>query len=394
MENKITVSVFDKEDLSKTLIENYLKDVEIIEKVNKFEEFDEAQLDYSDNNLHIVIVDIAPKQRKLLDDIQRVSSTHKNLKFVLISYDLSTNLIVDALRSGAKDFLPKPLIKKDLISAIEKIQHRTEYEKTKQKVAKIITVYSNKGGLGKTTLAVNLAREIADSAKEKVLLLDLNMHFGDVTAFLDINPSYDMEYYVENLHRINAEFIYSTLKQYKSADFSILADSPYRSPSYNISTENILKLINKLQEFFSYIVIDTNSNIDERNTQIFGMSDLVFFMTVANLPNLRNCARSIEAFCTSVPNLEKKIRIVLNRYLQSEGLGIEDIEEVLQRKVFWKIPNNYFAIMSAINKGVPVNTMNASTNIAKSYRQLAQQISDSLYKQSMAKKFESIFNNE
>ncbi len=371
MENKITVSVFDKEDLSKTLIENYFKDVEIIDKVNKFEEFDESKLDYSDNNLHIVIVDIAPKQRKLLEEIQRVSSTHKNLKFVLISYDLSTNLIVDALRSGAKDFLPKPLIKKDLIHAIEKIKQRTEIDKTKQKVAKIITVYSNKGGLGKTTLAVNLAKEIADSAKEKVLLLDLNMHFGDVTAFLDINPSYDMEYYIENLHRINSEFIYSTLKQYKSADFSILADSPYRQPNYNITTENILKLINKLQEFFSYIIIDTNSNIDDKNTQIFNMSDLVFFMTVANLPNLRNCERSIEAFSASVPNLEKKIRIVLNRYLQSEGLAIEDIEEVLQRKVYWKIPNNYFTTVEAINKGKPISEFSPKSNIAENIKQLA-----------------------
>lgn len=374
MENKITVSVFDKEELSKTLIENYLKDVEIVDKVNKFEEFDEAQLDYSDDNLHIVIVDIVQKQRKLLEDIQRVSSTHKNLKFVLISYELSTNLIVDSLRSGAKDFLSKPLIKKDLINTIEKIQLRTALEKTRQKVAKIITVYSNKGGLGKTTLAVNLAKEIADSAKEKVLLLDLNMHFGDVTAFLDINPSYDMGYYVENLHRINAEFIYSTLKQYKSADFSILADSPYRHPSFNISTENILELIDKLQEFFSYIIIDTNSNIDERNTQIFNMSDLVFFMTVANLPNLRNCERSIEAFSASVPNLEKKIRIVLNRYLQSEGLAIEDIENVLQRKVYWKIPNNYFTTVEAINKGKPISEFSPKSNIAENIKQLARTI--------------------
>ena len=373
MENKIKVSVFDKEELSKTLIENYLKDVEIIDSVRKFDEFDETKLDFSDENLQIVIVDIAPKQRKLLEDIQRVASTHKNLKFVLISYDLSTNLIVDALRSGAKDFLPKPLIKKDLISAIEKIQLRVEYEKNKKKIAKIITIYSNKGGLGKTTLAVNLAREVADSAKEKVLLLDLNMHLGDVTAFLDINPSYDMGYYIENLHRINAEFLYSTLKQYKTADFLVLADSPYRRPSYNITTESILKLIDKLKEFFSYIIIDTNSNIDERNTQIFNMSDYIYFMTVANLPALRNCERSIQAF-SAVTDVDKKIKIVLNRFLQSEGLGIEDIENVLQHKVFWKIPNNYFTTVEAINKGMPISEFSPKSNIAENIKQLARTI--------------------
>ena len=83
MENKIKVSVFDKEELSKTLIENYLKDLEIVEEIKKFDGFDEEKLDYSNNDLQIVIVDIASKNRKLLDDIQRVSSTHKNLKFIL-----------------------------------------------------------------------------------------------------------------------------------------------------------------------------------------------------------------------------------------------------------------------------------------------------------------------
>ena len=115
MENKIKVSVFDKEELSKTLVENYLKDVENIESVSKFDDFDPSKLDFSTSELQIIIVDITAKNRKLLDEIQKVSALHKNLKFILISYDLSTNLIVDSLRSGAKDFLPKPLIKKDLI---------------------------------------------------------------------------------------------------------------------------------------------------------------------------------------------------------------------------------------------------------------------------------------
>ncbi len=373
MENKIKVSVFDREELSKTLVENYLKDVENIEKVSKFDDFDPSLLDFSNQELQIIIVDIAIKGRKLLDEIQKVSALHKNLKFILISYDLSTNLIVDSLRSGAKDFLPKPLIKKDLISAIEKIQEREEFEKNRKKIAKIITVYSNKGGLGKTTLAVNLAKEIAENAKEKVLLLDLNMHLGDVTAFLDINPSYDTGYYVENLHKITADFLYSTLKQYKTSDFSVLADSPYRRPSYNISNEDILKLIDKLKEFFSYIVIDTNSNIDERNTEIFNLSDYIFFMTVANLPTLRNCERSINAF-SEVKNFKDKMRIVLNRYIQSEGLSIEDIENVLQQKIYWKIPNNYFTTVEAINKGKTISEFSPKSNIAENFKQLARTI--------------------
>jgi Flp pilus assembly CpaE family ATPase len=90
---------------------------------------------------------------------------------------------------------------------------------------------------------------------------------------------------------------------------------------------------------------------------------------------------------------KEKTQIVINRYMENDEIKEEDIEKLLNKSIYWKIPNNYFAIMSAINKGVPVSVSANSTNIAQSYAMLAQDIADNLYKQKMIKQFENILNS-
>ena len=115
-------------------------------------------------------------------------------------------------------------------------------------------------------------------------------------------------------------------------------------------------------------------------------------MTVANLPALRNTQRCLELF-EKLGYDKNKTQIVVNRYMENDEIKDSDVEKVLSKEIYWKIPNNYFAIMSAINKGIPVSDINAATNVAQSYRDLAQNIADNIYKQNMAEKFENIFNN-
>ena len=115
-------------------------------------------------------------------------------------------------------------------------------------------------------------------------------------------------------------------------------------------------------------------------------------VSVANLPALRNTQRCLELF-EKLGYDKEKVKIIINRYMENDEIKETDIEKVLSKKIYWKIPNNYFAIMTAINKGIPVSEINDSTNIARSYKDLAQYISDNLYKQNMVEKFENILNN-
>ena len=120
---------------------------------------------------------------------------------------------------------------------------------------------------------------------------------------------------------------------------------------------------------------------------------MILLVTIANLPALRNTQRCLELF-EKLGYDNDKTQIVVNRYMENDEIKEPDIEKVLSKNIYWKIPNNYFAIMSAINKGVPVSIMNGATNVAQSYKELAQNISDNLYKQNMIEKFENILNNK
>ena len=265
-------------------------------------------------------------------------------------------------------------------------------EPVKKNKCKIISVFSNKGGIGKTSLATNLALELAKITKENIALIDLNFQMGDITTFLDLKPSFNISYMLENLDKINETFLLSTLERYKSTSLYVLADPPYFKQADNIQPRQITRLFDTLKETFSYIIVDAEASFDGKNIAALDNYDLIMLVTVANLPALRNTQRCLELF-EKLGYDREKIKIVVNRYMENDEIKEVDIEKVLSKDIYWKIPNNYFAIMSAINKGIPVSDVNYTTNVSQSYKKLAQQISDNLYRQNMVEKFENILNN-
>ena len=217
----------------------------------------------------------------------------------------------------------------------------------------------------------------------------MNFQMGDITTFLDLKPSFNISYMLENIDKINETFLLSTLERYKNTNLYILADPPYFKQADNIQPKQITKLFNTLKETFSYIIVDAESSFNAKNITTLDNSDLILLVTVANLPALRNTQRCLELF-EKLGYDREKTQIVVNRYMENDEIKESDVEKVLSKEIYWKIPNNYFAIMTAINKGIPVSILNGSTNIAQSYKELAQKISDNLYKQNMIMKFENI----
>lgn len=341
-------------------------------------------------NKSIFLVDLSNNKQEKLDLILKVSQQCPNCKVLALSDNPTVDLIIKIMRAGAKEFVPIPILKNEFFDSLNKIISQFEEPKKNNK-CKIISVFSNKGGIGKTSLATNLALELSKITKESVALIDMNFQMGDITTFLDLKPSFNISYMLENIDKINETFLLSTLEKYKNSSLYILADPPYFKQADNIQPKQITKLFNTLKETFSYIIVDAEASFDGKNIAALDNSDLILLVTVANIPALRNTQRCLELF-EKLGYDKNKTQIVVNRYMENDEIKEDDVEKVLSKSVYWKIPNNYFALMTAINKGVPVSSINANTNIAQSYRDLAQHISDNLYKQNLVKKFENIFN--
>lgn len=393
MTNQTSVVIIDTEQQSIDLLNLYLIESPCVVVADTFVDIIEGYNAVLETRPSIVIIDISHKFELAMDIIGKISAKHKTCKIVVTSSNYSSDIIIKAMRAGAREFLPKPIIKEDLLSSVEKLSEQACGVGSEHKKCRVITTFSNKGGIGKTSLATNLALELANMTQEKVALIDLNLQLGDITTFLDINPSFDISYVVQNLSRIDETFLLSTLEKYKDTNLYVLADPPYLEQAEDITAEQISTLFEVLKQAFSYIVVDTSANFDGKTITALDNSDLILLITIVNLPAIRNCQRCLDLF-ERLGYEKERTKIVINRYMENDEIKVDDVEDVLGQKVYWKIPNNYFTIMSSINKGIPVGVVNPESNVSHSYRELAAMLSDSIYKQEFGKKVskKSLFN--
>ena len=372
---KIDAVIIDSEETSRELIASYLETVDDINIIQQFKDILSAQDYIIENRPPLVIVDITKKTNISLDIISKLTTLVKNIKIIVLSYDTESDIVIKALRAGAREFLVKPLIEKDFVASVKKMKDLILGNINDTTKCKVITTFSNKGGIGKTSIAVNLAMEIANITKEKVALVDLNMQMGDITTFLNLDPSFDTSYVINNLDRIDETFLLTTLEQYNKTSLYVLADPPDIEQAEIITSEDITTLINILRNVFSYIVIDTTSSFDAKTITALDNSDLILLISIINLPSIRNCQRCFDLF-KKLGYSKDKIKLIINRYMDADDIKIEDVEEVLDHKVFFKIPNNYYTIINSINKGIPICDAAPNSNICKSFKQLGAMLSD------------------
>ncbi len=381
MENYSSIIVLDPKDSSREILKSYLEDLGFESRIKLFADYKEGLNEIKENKENLIVfVDItncSEEYFRVIEEIKLFTS-----KIVITSSDYSTNSIVRAMRLGAKEFLPKPVIKEELQRIISIfLQHGDEQDDT---ASKIITIYSNKGGIGKTTIAVNLALELAKTTRDKVALLDLNLQLGDISTFLNLNPAFDVSYVIKNLIDKKDETLLKAFEKYKDTSMYILADPSYIEQSESITPQQITTLFKVLKKVFPYIVVDMSSNIDPNSLKILDLSDWIMFTTIVNIPAIRNSQRCLNLF-KSRRYPSGKVKIIINRYMENDEIKIDDIETTLGEKIYWKIPNNYFSIMDSINKGVTVSEINSNSNIANSFRDLASKVSDDIVEMAITK---------
>ncbi len=388
MIEKTKIIIMDRDETSRAILKDYINEIENTETAAEFLEYARAA-EYAENNECIAVIDISDNEQKAIETIAEINKNNHNVKIIAISNKTTTETIIKTMRAGAKEFITKPVTKTQFINTIKELSASSK-ALAGDNSCKIISTFSNKGGIGKTSVAVNLAVEIAEMTKEKTALIDLNLQLGDVSTFLDLTPSFDVCYVVNNLANIDKTNITNALTRYKNTSLYVIADPINIENSKEITSEQIKALILELKKTFSYIIIDVGTNIDAKTITALDMSDLILLCAIVNLPAVRNIQRCMNLF-KKLNYPQEKIKLVLNRYMENEEIKTTDIEEVVNQKVFWKIPNNYLTMMSAINKGVPVNLINPEANISVNFRDFASKVTDYLITQNIKKNSDSGF---
>lgn len=369
--------IFERETDTRQVIEGYLSEKDNLVIDNIFDDYNSGVRYVKDNKPDVVLFSMTSDKNLCYKMIKRLSDFGVNI--IVLSEEYTTSSIIQALRCGAKDFVPKPVIKKDLLASVDKCSQR---EVSAIKKSQVVAVYSNKGGVGKTAVASNLAVELSKLTRDKVALVDLNMPIGDVTTFLDVKPGIDIAEIVNNADVDNKEFIKEACCRYKDTSLYVMAEPQSIEQSRSLTPNQVVKLFQCLRNAFSYIVVDMGTNVDKLNMSILEQSDFILLVTVINLPLIRNCQRCLDLF-KGLGFPDNKTKIIVNRYLENDEITVDDVEKALNKKVYWKLPNNYYTMMSSINKGIPVSEVNENSNITESFTQLASKITEDMFEKDL-----------
>jgi pilus assembly protein CpaE len=304
-----------------------------------------------------------------LERIKTILTRFPRVTIFTVCEDRSAETILAFMRAGVTEYLLKPLSELDLASALQKLGRLWLVRAPEADEGKIITLFSPKGGVGVTTIALNLAVSVYQLTNQPTILVDLDLNAGDVTTFLNLKAAYTMSDVTANIGKLDKSFLQGVITRHESG-IHVLADPQKVEEGVSISATEVRKVLGLLKTMFKYIILDTEPAFNERTKIAIEMSNLLFMIFIMSLPGIRNMQRYLN-YLDNNRDIKEKIRLIVNRRLKKDEIKPEDAEKVLERPLFWSVPNDYDTVMACLNKGVTISKFDPKSKLNISIRDLA-----------------------
>ena len=285
--------------------------------------------------------------------LERFSHQNANLAFIVLCEKATPEFLIGAMRIGVKDVLPLPLDIVSLTKSVAKIESKLSLASPVQQFGKVITFIAGKGGSGVTFLACNLGYILAATSGKKVVLLDLNLQFGDASLFLsDRLPTNTLADVAGNISRLDASLLASSVVQVLP-NFGVLAAPEDAEHAVVVKPEHIDALLRLARSQYDYVILDIGRTLNATSVKALDHTDFIFLVLQETLPFIRDSKRLIHALL-SLGYAKEKICLILNRYEKGGDIQLADVEATLNMKVFETIPNSYEAVSASVNQGLPI----------------------------------------
>jgi pilus assembly protein CpaE len=276
-------------------------------------------------------------------------------------------VIVNAMRAGAREFIERPANAADLIDAFVRLQAAQRRGRQEGIRGKVFSVINAKGGNGATTVAVNLALAL-QSAHGQTALVDM-APLGHAALHMNLKPSFTVADATRNLHRMDADLLGSFMTRH-SGGLQLLAGTNIPA-AVDPSSAEFVKLFDMLVTHYRYVVVDCSSRFDPASRLVASLSEIVLLVACSDVASLWSAAR-VQQYLGETGSRER-VRLVLNRFRKVAGFSEADAEAAVGAKLLWRIPNQYFAISGAIDRGTPVMDQRNS-EIARCFAGLAEEL--------------------
>lgn len=317
------------------------------------------------------------------------------IQVVILSVQSDQNYMRKAMLAGARDFLTKPPLGDELISAVRRAGEMAHAERAKgvqqQQISssaagvanagagfspmskgKIISVYSPKGGTGCTTVAVNLAIAL-NNEDTRTVLVDANLQFGDVAIFVNEQGKNTILELAPRVDELEMDVVEDILIKHAASGLRILAAPQRPEMADQISTEQFTKVVQYLQKMYAYVVIDTSHILSDLVLSMFDISDTIVLLTTQEIPAIKN-ARLFFDLLQNMGLGQERIIFAMNRYDRRIGITPERVSDNLKHQITVTIPLDEKVVITAVNRGVPFMLDNKAQPVGKGIFSLAEAV--------------------
>jgi pilus assembly protein CpaE len=326
----------------------------------------------------VAVISLDADENKALQLITQLTSEAPDLPILAVSAKGDGQSILKALRSGAREFLTQPVVLEDLLKALQRLQqHRGNRDgsapsgNTKTESV-VIAVLGSRGGIGCTSLAVNLGCTLAENKDNSVALIDLDMALGDTDVALDLMPVYTLADVAMNIERLDMTFLKRSLIQH-STGLSLLPHPVQMGDVGLIHEDHLQRVIGLLRASYTHLLLDLSKRFTPMDWTALRTADVILLMAQLELTSLRNVVRMMLTIGAE-EGLSDKVQIVINRVgcdFFDGAIGMKKAEETIGKPVFWQLPNDPKAMMSSRNAGVPLLQHAPRSKIQQSIASLA-----------------------
>lgn len=321
----------------------------------------------------VAVIDIDSDEGKALQLVESISRSHPACGIIVVSRHTEGQLILRAMRSGAREFLNSPVSIDELVGALDRVSVNGEGGK-RSNAGSIISVAGASGGVGTTSIAVNLAVALAQNPERSVALIDLDLALGDADVFLDMIPDFTLLDVSQNISRLDLALLRKSLTKHETGVY-LLPRPVQIEDSTSITDEDFKRVIGLLKASFTHLVIDLSKSYSRLDLAALESSNHILLLTQLDLPCLRNVVRLLTSLET-YDGLAEKVNVIVNRSgLDKTQISSQKAEETIDREIFWRIPNNYGVISECRNNGVPLLQQAPKAAITHSINELAERLS-------------------
>lgn len=283
---------------------------------------------------------------------------------VIVSRTVEPAHLLEAMRMGVNEWLAEPINFEELLAAVQRVARPV----SRKPIGRTIAVIGAKGGIGATTVAVNLATSLHRASKEPTLLIDLHLAHGDAAVFLGVEPRFSVVDALENIHRLDEAYLKGLATNTKPG-IDLLGSSS-NPPRGSFDTARVRTLLECAASVYRYVVLDCPRS-DATMLESIDAASQIVVLANQELTTLRTASRLLSSLRLRCGN--ERVKLAVARLDVKSEIGQSDIERVLGGPVKYVFPNDYHASLSAITRGEPLVLQNHS-RLAGSFEQIARDL--------------------